>query len=87
METGFFIADQCETVSGSKPFKRCQFPFTHNGHTYHGCPVDPDDPTKKWCSTKIYSNGTHVSGQGEWGHCSTTCPSHSDSKLSSVIFK
>ena len=60
----------------SNPFKKCRFPFHFKGQKYEGCPVDPDDSTKRWCSTKVYPNGTHVSGQGEWGHCSPTCPSH-----------
>ena len=39
-----------------------------------GCPLDPDDKTKRWCSTKVDSNGNHVLKQNEYGHCSKNCP-------------
>merc|ERR1711936_229930 len=43
----------CLTAKDSlDPEKECVFPFTHNNITYNGCPTDPDDETKRWCSTK-----------------------------------
>jgi hypothetical protein len=38
----------CLTVGGPDPNKPCVFPFKHNGQTYFGCPVDPDDASKRW---------------------------------------
>ena len=38
--------------------------------------MDPDDKTKRWCSTKVDSNGNHVVKQNEYGHCSKNCPIH-----------
>ena len=64
------------TVSGPNPRKRCVFPFTHQGKTYFGCPIDPEQPSKTWCSTKVDSSGKHVTGEDEYGFCSRSCPSH-----------
>ena len=38
--------------------------------------MDPDDKTKRWCSTKVDSNGNHVVKQNQFGHCSKNCPIH-----------
>ena len=43
---------------------------------YHGCPVDPVHPDRRWCSTKTNSSGHHVSGQGKFGFCTEDCPSN-----------
>ena len=70
-----WIFTVCKTVSGPQVNKPCQFPFTHDGRTYNKCPVDPDDSSKFWCSTKVDIRRYHVVGQQEFGHCSTrTCP-------------
>merc|ERR1712038_321727 len=66
----------CMTVSGPNPRKRCVFPFTHQGKTYFGCPVDPEQPAQTWCSTKVDSSGKHVTGEDEYGFCSQSCPTH-----------
>ena len=66
----------CVTVSGPSSFKECQFPFTHKGITYFGCPVDPVDSSKRWCSTLVDKGGNHVVDQNKYGHCSDTCPIH-----------
>jgi len=70
----------CLTVGGPEPGqagKRCIFPFTHDGVTYNGCPVDPYVPTERWCSTKVDSEGKHVSGENEFGYCDAkNCPEH-----------
>ena len=29
---------------------------------------------KFWCSTRVDAGGNHVTGTGEWGHCSAACP-------------
>jgi len=66
---------KCRTVSGPAGSGRdCIFPFTHKGQTYYGCPVDTVDRSKRWCSTRVDSNGVHVSGVGEFGHCGSGCP-------------
>ena len=64
---------QCFTVSGPNPGKPCIFPFKHNGKTFNGCDIDPDDRSKTWCSTKVDSRGNHITGQGEYGHCGNNC--------------
>merc|ERR1711970_134922 len=49
--------------------KRCIFPFTHKGKTYSNCTSDYAKLGRLWCSTKVDSDGKHISGKGEWGHC------------------
>ena len=62
----------CLTAKDSlDPEKECVFPFTHNNITYNGCPTDPDDETKRWCSTKTDENGVHV--KESWGYCTKGC--------------
>jgi len=50
--------------------KQCQFPFTFNNVTHTACTVD-GAPLKgqAWCSTETSTNGTHVTGKGEYGYC------------------
>ena len=72
----FYTETSCITKSGPSAGKECVFPFEFNGKTYHGCPPDLEDKMETWCSTKVYSNGTHVGGQGEYGLCSSDCPKH-----------
>jgi len=66
----------CSTVGGPDPYKQCKFPFTWNGNTYYGCPVDPDHRGKRWCSTQVDGYGNHVTGKRKYGFCSNTCPKH-----------
>lgn len=61
-------------MSGPNPNAACVFPFIYKGRQYGGCPIDPDDRTKRWCSTRVDSNGVHVGGQGQYGHCGSGCP-------------
>ena len=78
--TSIFLAStnsQCKTVGGPDPFKKCVFPFKWNGNTYYGCPTDPDDRSKTWCSTKVDTGGNHVTGQKKYGFCNEVCPKHS----------
>ena len=64
--------DVCLTTSDSEaPEQECIFPFTFNNFTYYGCPTDPNDESKRWCSTKTDENGVHIPGQ--WGYCSDHC--------------
>ena len=65
--------------------RKCIFPFTHDGKTYHGCPIEPDDPTKRWCSTLVDKAGHHVVGKNKYGHCSENCPSHRQSSTGNVL--
>jgi len=39
-----------------------------------GCPLDPVDKSKRWCSTKTDENGVHIGGGGSWGYCTEECP-------------
>ena len=75
----------CRTVSGPSPFARCVFPFKHDGNIYWGCPVDPDDSRKRWCSTMVDRNGHHISGRNEYGHCDVNCPIHTDRRRSDGV--
>jgi len=61
------------SVDSSAPETECIFPFTFNNFTYNGCPTDPFDETKRWCSTKTDENGNHVTGDGTWGYCTPGC--------------
>ena len=75
----------CSTVSGPSPFRQCVFPFKHNGFTYYGCPIDPDDRSKRWCSTLVDESGNHIVGKNKYGHCSKSCPIHRDGSSSQGI--
>ena len=68
----------CFTVGGPDLGKPCVFPFTFNGIVHFGCPKDPDDPSKRWCSTKVDQSGNHIGGQGVYGDCALSCPIHND---------
>ena len=35
------------------------------------------DDNKPWCSTRVYDNGTHVSGGGHYGVCGHGCAGRS----------
>ena len=39
-----------------------------------GCPIDHEDNSKRWCSTKVDSNGNHIANQNEYGYCADDCP-------------
>ena len=69
---------ECKTVSGPKPNVLCIFPFKYEGNSYNFCPIDPVDPNKHWCSTKVDSSGQHVAGSGEYGTCGSDCPVEGD---------
>ena len=61
------------SVESVDPEKECIFPFTFNNFTYNGCPSDPLDNTKRWCSTKTDKDGLHRSGSDNWGYCTSGC--------------
>ena len=83
-----FYITACTTVSGPNTFAKCVFPFTYERITHWGCPVDPDDSSKRWCSTRTDRKGNHIIGQNEYGHCDITCPNHpGDSFYSNQIGK
>ena len=72
-ETEVIVENACITTSDSRvPDTPCVFPFEHQGVVYEGCTVDPEDETKRWCSTKTNQKGKHVKGTD--GFCSKTCP-------------
>ena len=56
--------------------KSCVFPFTYRNKTYAGCTAQHDPDGELWCSTQVTSEGEHVVGVGEWGHCQSDCPRH-----------
>ena len=62
----------CTTTGGPSPNKPCIFPFRHNGVTYSCCTTDTLG--QPWCSTSTHANGSHISGQGRYGLCPSTCP-------------
>ena len=68
--------NQCKTVGGPDSFQKCIFPFKWNGNTYYGCPIDPDDNSKTWCSTRVDQGGNHITGQNKYGFCNEACPKH-----------
>ena len=64
--------DFCLTTYDSViPEEECIFPFKHDNITYYGCPIDPIDETRRWCSTLIDDNGVHVNSK--WGYCTPGC--------------
>lgn len=65
----------CITKSGKDANTRCVFPFRYDGIIYNSCTKAGNQPgeTEHWCSTKVDSSGQHVSGQGKWGWCDTSC--------------
>merc|ERR1719402_883266 len=69
---------ECRTKQTSKKNMRsngaCIFPWTHRSKTYDGCKDDPENPGETWCSTKVDSDGNHVTGEDEWGLCGDGCP-------------
>ena len=65
-----FKKDECITIGGPSRNATCIFPFEFNGIIYHDCAQDSDG---YWCSTKVDSTGTHITGQGNWGICGPNC--------------
>ena len=64
----------CLTSSDSAdPEKDCVFPFTLDNVTYVGCPLHPEEKTRRWCSTKTDENGVHIKNEGVWGYCTSGC--------------
>ena len=59
----------CKTIAGPSKGKDCVFPFVFNGKKYNECAFDSDG---FWCSTKVDSTGTHITGN--WGICGSDCP-------------
>jgi len=62
---------RCVTVGGPSSNKQCIFPFTHGGVVYNECTTT--GLGQSWCSVAVYANGTHISGQGLYGLCPSTC--------------
>ena len=75
----------CKTTGGPAGIGvQCKIPFIwrknsdHPYVQYWGCPVDPEDPSKTWCSTEIDVNGKHKTRIRAYGFCSNGCPKHKD---------
>ncbi|CAL4122234.1 unnamed protein product, partial [Meganyctiphanes norvegica] len=49
----------------------CQFPFIYKGETYTTCTKVSDPEGKFWCSTKTDRQNNHVSGGGNFKHCTS----------------
>ena len=64
----------CYTIGGPGANNPCVFPFRYNGVFYNECTLVAADDNKPWCSTRVYDNGTHVSGGGHYGNCGPRCP-------------
>jgi len=72
---GVVFSDQsCTTIGGPGQGKPCVFPFRFGGSLRSSCITDLDPEGKFWCSTRVDAGGNHVTGTGEWGHCSAGCP-------------
>ena len=67
------IEVSCSTVGGGDPGKPCIFPFKFHGVINKECTLEGSGDGIPWCSTLTDENGTHVSGQGKWGHCDPEC--------------
>merc|ERR1712233_153974 len=71
---GVVFTDQsCKTIGGPGQGKPCVFPFRFGGSLRSSCITDLDPEGKFWCSTRVDAGGNHVTGTGEWGHCSAGC--------------
>lgn len=66
-------ADAKADANADRP---CVFPFTlaATGTTYTTCTADLDTGGKRWCSTAVDAEGTHLAGNGNWGYCNEGCP-------------
>ena len=60
-------------MGGGDPGKSCVFPFKFNGVVNTECTLQSASDGIPWCSTLTDESGTHVSGQGKWGHCAPEC--------------
>merc|ERR550532_1228802 len=60
---------KCRASNG----KLCKFPFEFRGKVFASCTTDFDPENRSWCSTKVDSQGVHISGQGEYGYCPASC--------------
>ena len=67
-------SSNCTTVSGPDTGSQCVFPFTKDGITCVSCVEwiwGGENTGKKWCSTKVDSEGVHINGH--YGFCGTHC--------------
>ena len=67
------FSDDCYTLGGASVGVECVFPFIFDNKRYHSCIYHSSTDGKPWCSTKVDDNGEHISKQGFWGHCSSSC--------------
>ena len=70
------VTQQCKTFGGPDPSQKCIFPFKWDEKTYYGCPIDPNDSSKTWCSTKVDQEGNHIVGQKKYGFCNEACTNY-----------
>ena len=63
----------CKTIGGGSPNTKCVFPFKIKGKIYNACTDYSSTDGAFWCSTKVDSNGNHISGQKLWGVCGPNC--------------
>jgi len=71
-------SNNCRTTSGPAQGRACAFPFSFGGKSYQGCARwDFGGPNqgKMWCSTSTDVQGKHINGKGNYGFCSSNCPS------------
>ena len=66
----------CITTSDSLGDKNasCIIPFKYKGILKNGCITEDDPDGRYWCSTRVDDNLMHVSGEGNWGYCRSSCP-------------
>merc|ERR1712113_278832 len=79
---------RCLTDSGNRPGIPCIFPFVYSGKVYNQCAEwvhGGENEGKFWCSTKVDNFDRHITGQGQYGFCSSTCFEQKDEHPPLVI--
>merc|ERR1711970_497006 len=59
-------SSHCQTVSGAKVGKQCEFPFIYRNTEYTACTAFANSGVP-WCAVKVDSSRRYVTG--EWGNC------------------
>ena len=66
----------CYTSADSpkNPHQPCILPFKLDGQLIKDCLIDEKEG-RSWCSTKVNEDQEHIVGPNNWGYCSTSCSS------------
>ena len=75
------FTENCLTISGPEPGKKCEFPHTHlNQQKYNACTMDIplERNNKPWCNVKLDGNFSKedkmMRKDISWGDCGPMCP-------------